>query len=63
VKAAIETQGSQTKTTVDFIEKVGFIHKDPNSDAMLMDETKELTKKRFVKTIRKGSEPSYCVTS
>ncbi len=41
MKAAIEAQALAAKTTVDFIEKVGFIPKDQNQDMMFMDETKD----------------------
>jgi hypothetical protein len=41
MKAAIEAQALAAKTTVDFIEKVGFVPKDPNQDMMFMDETKD----------------------
>lgn len=38
MKAAIEAQGLAAKTTVDFIEKVGFIPKDPIQDMLFVDE-------------------------
>lgn len=41
MKAAIEAQGLAAKTTVDFIEKVGFIPKDPIQDMLFLDETKD----------------------
>lgn len=41
MKAAIEAQALAAKTTVDFIEKVGFIPKDQNQDMMFLDETKD----------------------
>lgn len=41
MKAAIEAQGLAAKTTVDFIEKVGFIPKDPLQDMLFIDETKD----------------------
>jgi hypothetical protein len=41
LKAAIEAQALAAKTTVDFIEKVGFVPKDPNQDMMFIDETQD----------------------
>jgi len=41
MKAAIEAQGLAAKTTVEFIEKVGFIPKDPVQDMLFADETKD----------------------
>lgn len=41
MKAAIEAQALAAKTTVEFIEKVGFIPKDPVQDMLFVDETKD----------------------
>ncbi len=41
LKAAIEAQALAAKTTVDFIEKVGFIPPDPIQDMLFIDETKD----------------------
>jgi hypothetical protein len=41
MKAAIEAQALAAKTTVDFIEKVGFIPPDPDQDMLFIDETKD----------------------
>jgi hypothetical protein len=41
MKAAIEAQGLAAKTTIDFIEKVGFIPKDADEDPFFVDETKD----------------------
>lgn len=38
LKAAIEAQGLAAKTTIDFIEKVGFIPDDPDQDPFFEDE-------------------------
>ncbi len=39
LKAAIEAQGLAAKTTIEFIEKVGFIPTDPDQDPFFVDET------------------------
>ena len=41
MKAAIEAQGLAAKTTVDFIEKVGFIPTDPDQDMLFIDEAQD----------------------
>jgi hypothetical protein len=41
MKAAIEAQALAAKTTIEFIEKVGFIPKDPVQDMLFVDETKD----------------------
>lgn len=41
MKAAIEAQALAAKTTIEFIEKVGFIPADTNQDMMFIDETKD----------------------
>lgn len=41
MKAAIEAQGLAAKTTVEFIEKVGFVPKDAAQDMLFIDETKD----------------------
>lgn len=41
LKAVIEAQGLAAKTTIDFIEKVGFIPADADQDMMFVDETKD----------------------
>jgi hypothetical protein len=41
MKAAIEAQALAAKTTVEFIEKVGFIPPDPLQDMLFIDETKD----------------------
>jgi len=41
LKAAIEAQALAAKTTVDFIEKVGFIPPNPDEDPLFLDETKD----------------------
>jgi len=38
MKAAIEAQGLAAKTTIDFIEKVGFLPEDPDQDPFFEDE-------------------------
>lgn len=38
LKAAIEAQGLAAKTTIDFIEKVGFLPPDPDEDPFFTDE-------------------------
>src|SRR5918996_484466 len=38
LKAAIEAQGLAAKTTIDFIEKVGFVPEDPDQDPFFEDE-------------------------
>jgi hypothetical protein len=42
MKAAIEAQGLAAKTTIDFIEKVGFIPEDPDQDPFFIDETEDV---------------------
>jgi hypothetical protein len=42
LKAAIEAQGLAAKTTIDFIEKVGFIPDDPDQDPFFEDETADV---------------------
>lgn len=41
MKAAIEAQALAAKTTVEFIEKVGFIPPDKDQDLLFIDETKD----------------------
>jgi hypothetical protein len=41
LKAAIEAQALAAKTTIEFIEKVGFIPKDANQFSLFIDETKD----------------------
>lgn len=41
MKAAIEAQALAAKTTIEFIEKVGFIPPDPDQDLLFIDETKD----------------------
>lgn len=41
LKAVIEAQGLAAKTTIDFIEKVGFIPKDKDQDMLFEDENKD----------------------
>jgi hypothetical protein len=41
MKAAIEAQALAAKTTIDFIEKVGFVPKSDDDDMMFADETKD----------------------
>jgi hypothetical protein len=42
LKAGIEAQGLAAKTTIDFIEKVGFIPDDPDQDPFFEDETADV---------------------
>src|ERR671919_2536179 len=42
LKAAIEAQGLAAKTTIDFIEKVGFIPEDPDQDPFFLDEEEDV---------------------
>ena len=42
LKAAIEAQGLAAKTTIDFIEKVGFIPEDPDQDPFFIDEQEDV---------------------
>ena len=42
LKAAIEAQGLAAKTTIDFIEKVGFIPDDPDQDPFFEDEAADV---------------------
>src|SRR5688500_1205099 len=42
LKAAIEAQGLAAKTTIDFIEKVGFIPDDPEQDPFFLDEQEDV---------------------
>lgn len=39
MKAAIEAQALAAKTTIEFIEKVGFVPPDPDQDLLFIDET------------------------
>ena len=41
LKAAIEAQALAAKTTIDFIEKVGFIPPDESQSSLFIDETKD----------------------
>lgn len=41
MKAAIEAQALAAKTTIEFIEKVGFIPPDKDQDLLFIDETKD----------------------
>ncbi|MGH6893342.1 MAG: DUF2589 domain-containing protein [Dongiaceae bacterium] len=41
MKAAIEAQALAAKTTIEFIEKVGFIPPDKDQDMLFIDETKD----------------------
>src|SRR5215470_6151582 len=41
LKAAVEAQAIAAKTTIEFIEKVGFIPPDPNQGMLFIDETKD----------------------
>jgi len=41
MKAAIEAQALAAKTTVEFIEKVGFVPKDTLQDMLFVDESKD----------------------
>lgn len=41
LKAAIEAQALAAKTTIEFIEKVGFIPPDTNQDMMFIDEASD----------------------
>lgn len=38
LKAAVEAQAVAAKTTIDFIQKVGFVPNDPDQDALFVDE-------------------------
>ena len=42
LKAAIEAQGLAAKTTIDFIEKVGFIPRPDDQDPFFVDETQDV---------------------
>lgn len=42
LKAAIEAQGLAAKTTIDFIEKVGFIPPNADADPFFEDETEDV---------------------
>jgi len=42
LKAAIEAQGLAAKTTIDFIEKVGFIPDDPDADPFFENEADDV---------------------
>jgi hypothetical protein len=41
LKAVIEAQALAAKTTIEFIEKVGFLPTDPDQDMLFTDETKD----------------------
>lgn len=41
LKAAIEAQALAAKTTIEFIEKVGFVPPDPDADPLFSDETRD----------------------
>ena len=41
LKAAVEAQAIAAKTTIEFIEKVGFVPRDASQDMLFIDETKD----------------------
>jgi hypothetical protein len=69
MKAAIEAQGLAAKTTIDFIEKVGFIPKDADEDPFFTDETKDADAGqvrnvtfKYVKTDQDGEDDTVELT-